>query len=87
MKRSNPNSAFDIVEFCKTSIIKISPTKYLRMNPNELNKLIEYVHQPSSGISTNQTNKASYNEEAKIPKLDHQKGLVQPDKISPKSLC
>ena len=51
MKRSDPDSAFDIVEFCKTSRIQISPTKYLRMNPSKLNKLIEYVHQPSSDVS------------------------------------
>lgn len=36
-------SAFDIVEFCKTSSISISPTKYLKLNPQELDKLIQYV--------------------------------------------
>ena len=40
MKISNPNSAFDIVEFCKTSRIQISPIEYLRMNHGEFNKLI-----------------------------------------------
>lgn len=34
LKRSDPKSLFDIVEFCRTSRIQISPTEYLRMNPN-----------------------------------------------------
>lgn len=46
-KVANSDSIFDIVEFCKTSRIQISPAKYLRMNPGELNKLIEYINQPS----------------------------------------
>lgn len=33
LKRSDYDSTFDIVEFCKTSRIQISPYKYLRMNP------------------------------------------------------
>lgn len=36
-------SAFDIVEFCKTSSISISPAEYLKLNPKELDKLIQYM--------------------------------------------
>lgn len=69
MKRSDPNSAFDIIEFCKTSRIQISPAEYLRMNPGGFNKLIEYVHQRLPDVSTKQTNKVSSKEEAKSQSL------------------
>ena len=42
-------SAFDIVEFCKSSSITISPAEYLKLNPKELDKLVQYV----KGSSTN----------------------------------
>ena len=35
--------AFDIVEFYRSSSISISPAKYLRLNPKELDKLVQYV--------------------------------------------
>ena len=37
-------SAFDIVEFYKTSSISIFPTDYLKLNPTELDKMIQYVN-------------------------------------------
>ena len=51
LKRADFDSIFDIVEFCKASRIQISPAEYLRMNPGELNKLIEHVHHSSPIIS------------------------------------
>lgn len=84
LKRFDLDSLFDIVEFCKTSRIQISPTEYLRMNPNELNKLIHYIHKPSSDVSTKQVNRVSSSEETKTKKPDPHKELIQPEKVSPK---
>ena len=36
-------STFDIVEFYNSSSISISLAKYLRLNPKELDKLVQYV--------------------------------------------
>lgn len=36
-------STFEIIEFCKSSSISISLEKYLRLNPKELDKLVQYV--------------------------------------------
>lgn len=43
LKQPESDIPFDIVEFCKTSKIQISSTKYLRLNLKELEKLIKYV--------------------------------------------
>lgn len=46
LSRAEPKastSAFDIVEFCKNSSITISPAEYLKLNPRELDRLVQYV--------------------------------------------
>ena len=57
------------------------------MNPSELNKLIEYVHQPSPDVSSKETDKVSVNEETKTQKPNHHKDLIQPDKVSLELSC
>lgn len=37
------NSSFDIIEFFKSSRIQISPAEYLKLNPKELDRLVEFV--------------------------------------------
>lgn len=36
LKNSESESTFDIIEFCKSTRIQISPFDYLKSNPNEL---------------------------------------------------
>lgn len=45
-------SSFDIVEFCKSSQIQITPTGYIKLNPKELDRLVQFV----KGNNTQQIN-------------------------------
>lgn len=49
-KCSKSDTSFDIMEFCKSSRIQISPAKYLKLNPKELEKLINYVQERNSQL-------------------------------------
>ena len=99
LKKAYHDSAFDIVESCKASRIQISHAEYLRMNPGELNKLIEYVHQSSLGIAAKQINEVktlgdnetiakktkepSKGKKPEVQTSNKREEIVQPDKVSP----
>lgn len=50
LKHIDPDTFFDIVEFCKATKIQISLIEYLRLNPKELEKLIKYVQGETSQL-------------------------------------
>lgn len=53
LKPIEKENSFDIIKFCKYSQIQITPTKYLKLNPKELDRLVQFVKgnnsQPAHG--------------------------------------
>lgn len=56
-------SSFDIVEFCKSSQIQITPTEYLKLNPKELDRLVQFM----KGNNTQQINDMQQSINAFLP--------------------
>lgn len=81
---------FDIVEFYKNSKVQISQAEYLRMNPKELDRLIEYVRPRHSkshasldkGMVSSQGSAMDITSSSKMPSLSTSNANPNPFYVS-----
>lgn len=72
LKLVEKESSFDIIEFCKSSQIQITRVEYLKLNPKELDRLLQFV----KGNNAQWTNGTQQSVNAILPSRSNE--LVHP---------